>query len=134
MLKRSAGVQSGTGLPTELGAPLQRCPVVEARVAAQELQAVTGPGGLAAAQIGESDSVRELAVPGAMGEQRAGRRIDLGDDMGRGDAALDAQHPLRIARDRQSTFSLGAILYAEARDLDRIFQGNELEQVQRDAL
>ena len=133
-LQGGTRIQAGSDLSRKLRATLQRRGVVEARVAAQELEAIAGPGGLAAAQVGERDPVRELPVPGVSREHGSGRGVDVGDHERRGARAPDTQHPLRIGRHRKPPFAAGPILQSEARDLDRVTQRYELQEIQCDAV
>ena len=102
----------------------------EVVVSAQELEAIPGPGRLAAAKVGERDPVGEFPVPGASGEHGSRHRVDLGDHVVGGARALDTQDPLRIGGHRKTSPFPGPILQPEAGDLDRVLQCHELQQIQ----
>ena len=62
-----------------------------------------GDGARRLAAVDEGDAAGELAVVGVAGEQRAGVRVDLGDDVHqRSRARQFAQHPFPVAGDRQA--------------------------------
>src|SRR5688572_28487234 len=107
--------------------------MVEARVAAQELEAVAGPRSLESPKVCEGDPVRELSVPGVSSKEGSGRRVDLGDHVRNGARAPDTEHPLRVGCDRETAGAAGAILQSEARDFDRIAQRHEHQEIQSDA-
>src|SRR2546426_283443 len=62
-LQGAARIQTRSGVSREFLSAQKRRGMLEARVPAQELEAVTGQGGRAPAQVGEGDPVRELSVP-----------------------------------------------------------------------
>ena len=62
----------------------------------------------------------EFAVVGVAREQRPARRIDLGDDVGRGFRAQVAEHPLDVPGGRQAPRAAGSIAHLEHRELDRV--------------
>ncbi len=108
--------------------------MVEARVPAQELEAVAGPGSLAATQVGKGNPVGELPVPGVSREHGSGRGVDVGDHESRRAAPLDPQHPLGVGRDRKPLLATGPVLQGETGDLDGVSQGHELQEIQRDVV
>ena len=133
-------LQGGTGIQPRAGAPRQYLPalkrrgVIEARVAAQELEPVAGPRRLAPAQIGKRNTIREIRVPGVSCKQGAGCGVELGDHMWRRNASRNSQHPLRIGCDGKSPRSVRKIFENQARDLYRVAHRHELKQIQCDAI
>src|SRR5206468_6131512 len=108
--------------------------MVEARVPTQEFEAVRGKGGRVPAQVGEGDPVRELPVPGVPREHGPGRGVDVGHYVWRGTRARHTQHPLHVGRDRKPPFAAGPVLQYEARDLDRVKERHQLQEIERDAV
>ena len=62
----------------------------------------------------------EFAVVGVSREQCPARRVDLGDDVGRGFRAQVAEHPLDESGGRQAPRAAGSVAHLEDREFDRI--------------
>jgi len=98
-------------------------------VAPEKVRAVSSPRALNAAEIDECDSLAELGAPGIAREYRAGRAVDSGDDERRRHGPIRAERPFDVRRDRQSPHARRTITNAQSRQLDRIGQGNALQQL-----
>ncbi len=133
-MQRAAGVEArAKPLRRRRGAG-ERGWVVGAAVAADELGAVPGPGGLPAAQVGERDARPMMQVPLVAREDGAGLAIAFGDDRRRGGPARQTEHPFDIGRDLQPARPAGIVAHREPRDLHRIVQRHELQQLERDVV
>ena len=108
--------------------------MVQRSAATQHLGPIAGPRGLATPEVGERDALAEISAPGIAGEQHPRVRIDLGDDAGRGHASRDAQHPLDVRSHRKTPGLPGSVLDRQARDLHRVVQRHELEEIEGDAV
>ena len=108
--------------------------MIRRAVAAEELRPVGGPRRLPAAEVGEGDARAELASPRVAREHRAGLGIDLGDDERRRGAPRHAEHPLDAGGHRQPSRPSGRVRQRETRDLDRIVERHQLQELERDAV
>ena len=130
-LQRAAGIEAGADSPGKSVFALQRRGVIDGAVTPQELGAVTRPGRLPAAEVGERHARAEVGAPRIACEHRAGVRVDLGHDERRAGAARLAERPLDIGGDRQAPPATRRVRQGQTRDLDRIVEGDELQQMQR---
>ena len=101
---------------------------------AEKFAAISGPGRLQAAEIGEGNTSGEVHVPRIAGQQRATTFIPACDNEGGGCAARQAQCPLRIGRDRQLAWPFRMVCQGETRDPDRVIQRHEMDQVEADTV
>src|SRR5688572_28021816 len=95
-------------------------------VATQKLRPISGPRGLAPAEIGKRHAASKLTVPSVACHHCSGFLVDLGDDEGSGVAPRDAEHPLDICGHGKASGSTRVILNSEAGDLDRVRQRYEV--------
>ena len=129
-LQRGAGIQAGPHGPPQPVPAAEPGGPIQGAVASQELRAVGRPGGLAPAEIEECHPARELRVPGVPGQDGTGGRVDGGHDVGRGYGTHGSEDPLRVGGHGQPPGAAGPVLDREDRDLHRVVDGRELDQVQ----
>jgi len=121
-------------------APDSGCPaakrrrIVESSVATEKLRPIRRERRLSSRQVGEGDMVCESRFSRIARQHRAGHRIDLRHDVGGGGTPREAEHPLDVCGHRETACLARAILDDEARDLDRIVEWNDLQQIERDAV
>src|SRR5690606_27404444 len=73
-------------------------------------------------------------APRIAGEYRARRGVDLRRDERRGGAARGPEHPFGVSGDGEGTRTPRTVPQRQARNLDRIGQRHELQQLERDAV
>ena len=134
------GLQHGTGIHSRTG------PIGERRVAGEgggivrpavppeEFRAVARPSLLPPAEIGEGDPRPEFGTPGVARQHDAAFRIDLGHHIRARGPARGPQDPFHIARHRQPPMALRIVADRQPGDLDRILQGDVLQELERDAV
>ena len=133
-LERRARVEARPiGSPQPVAADQAGGPIQSA-VAAEELGPIRGPRRLPATKVEERDPAGEVRVPRIAHEDRLRLGIQLGDDPRRARTARRPQHPLGIGSHRQAPCAAGPVLDGQHRDLQRIVERDELDQVEADSI
>src|SRR5215813_183363 len=135
-LQSRGGIQARPRPAGERDSRRERGGRFEISVSAEELSPIARPRRGAASSAHEEIGERrpaKLLVPRIAREESAGAGVAAADDERRGGTALCAEYPFRVEKNRERSSLVRSILDREPRDLDRIFQRHELEQVERDA-
>ncbi len=103
-------------------------------VATEELGPVAGPGGLEPAEVEERHAAAELDVPRVPRQERPRPGLPRGDDVRRGCSTRGPQCPFRIGGHGQASGTTRTILDAQHGDLQRVVEGYELHQLERDTV
>ena len=133
-LKGRAGIEAGADPAGWMITALQQSRMVRRAVLAQEFRAISGPCGLVTAEVREGDAIAELRIPGVLGEERPRGQVDLGDDERRAHVAREAEHPLDVCGHGETAGLAGPVLDREPRDLHRVLDRHELQEVEGDAV
>ena len=133
-LQDAAGVEARADPSRQTASSFHARRLIESAMASEEFRPVARPPRPRAREIGESHAAIKVAVPGVAGDHRSGRRIDPGDDEGRGAAAGHAEHPLDIGGHGQPPRASGLIGDGQATHLDGVLRRDELQEIERDAV
>jgi hypothetical protein len=100
-LHRAAGIEAAADAIRQAAPAEQRRGLGERAVAADEFRAVAGAGLLPARHVHERDPRLKVRAPGIARQQRAGSRLDLGDDERRRLGCAGCRAPSPRSGDRQ---------------------------------
>src|SRR5271166_3398536 len=133
-LERSAWIETRADSSRERNASLQRSRSRGDSVAPKELGSVTRPRILSSTEIQESNSSSKLSTPCAACKQNIRIRIEFRDDMRSAAAARTPQHPFRKRSHGEAARTRRMVLQNQARDLNRVIDRNELEELRQNSL
>ena len=133
-LQGGARIQTGAHRSLEPGSAVQAGGSIRAAVAPEELGPIGRPRRLSPAEVEEGDPAAELGVPWVANEERARLRLDRGHDPRAAVPARGPQRPLGVRGHRQAPGAPGSVLDGQHRDLQRLVERDELDQVEADAV
>ena len=133
-LERGARIEPRSHCPLEPVSAVQSGGPVRSAVATEELGPIGSPRGLSPAQIEEGHAVAELGVPRVTHQERVGLRVQSRDDPGCTRPTRRTQHPFGVGRHRQTPRAPRAVLDGQHRNLHRVIERHELQQVELNAV
>src|SRR6185437_8968168 len=132
-LQHAAWIEPRTGAHRQRGVAHQRPRLFGRTIAPQEFATIRRRCSLAAFQIEESDAAVEILAPGILGEQRGGRLIDFGEDIGLRFRPAGTERPFGIGGDRDAAHAARTVDELQPRNLYRISERHELREFDADA-
>ncbi|MNM60737.1 hypothetical protein D3C81_720270 [compost metagenome] len=132
-LDRRAGIQARTHPCIQTLAP-QRCRCVQAAVAADELQAITGPAAAVGIGVEEGHPAAEIGAVGVSRQQRPGLVVAFSDHVHARLRAQVTHHPFDVADGRQPPCPARQVVQAQDRELQWRGDVDEYPQFAGDAV